>query len=276
LRQKRARSDATRVTCSRGAQLLGGMESPTHTALRESAFTFASVAIATVALSRLLAVVPLVRDNLHLLVGALFMITAVRRTECLPGGLARYGLRLGGLLSPSESPAPQGPAAALRDLASALWRALPELLRETAVALAVCAVVFPPFVLGFYYWNAPQHPFVFLPEPELASYAATQIIVVGLPEEALFRGYFQGRLQDAFPKRVRVLGAELSLTAWLLQAALFAVLHYVVDLQPARLAVFFPALLFGWLAALRGGIGAAILVHAACNLLSDLLARGFL
>ncbi|MET0391205.1 MAG: myxosortase family intramembrane protease, partial [Polyangiales bacterium] len=107
-------------------------------------------------------------------------------------------------------------------------------------------------------------------------YAMTQILVVGLPEEALFRGYVQGRLGDAWPARIRVLGAQLSPGAWLLQAALFALLHVAVDYNLARLAVFFPGLLFGWLRALRGGVGAAILVHAACNLLSDLLIRGWL
>ena len=53
-------------------------------------------------------------------------------------------------------------------------------------------------------------------------------------------------------------------------------LPVAVDLQPARLAVFFPALLFGWLRALRGGIGAPAALHVLCNLLSDLLARSWL
>ncbi len=245
-------------------------------ALRESLWTYGAVAAATVALSRLDALSSLVRDNLHLLVGALFLVTAVRRAERLPGGLARYGMQLGGLLAADDNERPEGLAAGAADLARALVRAVPALLRECGVALLVCCVVFPPFVLGFYYWNAPRHAFMFLPEPDLISYVATQIVVVGLPEEALFRGYLQGRLSDAFAARARLLGATLSLPAWLLSAALFALLHFVVDFQPARLAVFFPGLLFGWLAALRGGIGAAILVHAACNLLSDLLVRGFL
>ena len=86
----------------------------------------------------------------------------------------------------------------------------------------------------------------------------------------------QGRLSEAFPKTRRLLGAELSLAALLVQAALFGLLHFAVDLQPARLAVFFPALLFGWLRALRGGIGAPAAFHVLCNLLSDVLARSWL
>ena len=49
-----------------------------------------------------------------------------------------------------------------------------------------------------------------------------------------------------------------------------------LDLAPERLAVAFPALLFGWLRAWRGGIGAALLVHAASNVYADILVRGWL
>jgi uncharacterized protein len=75
---------------------------------------------------------------------------------------------------------------------------------------------------------------------------------------------------------VRVLGARLSPWAWSCQALLFALLHFGVGLNPARLAVFFPALLFGWLRERRGGIGAAVWFHAFSNLLSELLTRGYL
>jgi membrane protease YdiL (CAAX protease family) len=60
------------------------------------------------------------------------------------------------------------------------------------------------------------------------------------------------------------------------QAALFALLHFLVGFSPARLAVFFPALVFGWLREKRSGIGAAIWFHALSNLLSELLIRGYL
>ncbi|MFI5301533.1 MAG: type II CAAX prenyl endopeptidase Rce1 family protein, partial [Polyangiales bacterium] len=50
--------------------------------------------------------------------------------------------------------------------------------------------------------------------------------------------------------------------------------HLATVHDPARLAVFFPSLLFGWMRARTGGIGAGIAFHAACNLLSDGLARG--
>jgi membrane protease YdiL (CAAX protease family) len=244
-------------------------------ALREALTVFAAVAAATWLISRF-DTLPLLRTHLHLVVGTLFLVTAMRCAERLPGGLTRYGMSLGGLFAePADAPAP-GIRGAATELLTALAKAVPTFLTELAFAALVCAVVFPPFVLGFYGWHGPSHAFEWLPQRDLASYALTQVLVIALPEEALFRGYLQGRLRDGLPGRMHWLGVDLSWSAWLLQALLFAVLHFVVDLQPGRLAVFFPALAFGWIAARRGGIGAAVLFHAACNLLSDLLVRGWL
>lgn len=243
-------------------------------ALREVLVVYAAVSAGTWLLSRFESL-PVLRTHLHLIVGMLFLVVALRCTERLPGGPARYGIALGGLLG-DEGGQPDPDESSLRALLKTLRRGIPSFLAELGVAALVCSLVFPPFVVLFYAWHAPVRPFAWLPDHDLGAYAMTQVLVVGLPEEALFRGYVQGRLQDAFPGRMRWLRVELSLRAWLLQAFLFALLHFIVDYQPARLAVFFPALLFGWLAALRGGIGASILVHAACNLLSDLLVRGWL
>jgi len=208
-------------------------------------------------------------------VGALFLWTAVHMSQRQPEGVRRYGLALGGLLEPPERP-PAGLFASARDLAHALVRAAPSGARELGIALLLAAVIFPPFALGFWGWHAPSRPFALALPPELGSYLSTQLLVVALPEEALFRGYIQSRLSDGLGGTRRVLGAQLSLPAWLWQAGLFALLHFAVEPYPARLAVFFPALAFGWLRALRGGIGAAAAFHALCNLLSDVLARSWL
>ena len=101
-------------------------------------------------------------------------------------------------------------------------------------------------------------------------------VVIALPEEAFFRGYLQTSLSDLAKTRVVVLGVELSPGPWLLQAALFALIHFVVEPHAARLAVFFPGLLFGWVRSWRGGIGAAIALHAMSNLYSEILARSWL
>jgi membrane protease YdiL (CAAX protease family) len=73
---------------------------------------------------------------------------------------------------------------------------------------------------------------------------------------------------------VRVLGADLG-PGWLLASAIFAAGHVLTIPHPARLAVFFPALVFGWLRQRTGGIGASVLFHASCNLFSAALGRGY-
>jgi uncharacterized protein len=144
------------------------------------------------------------------------------------------------------------------------------------VALAVALIVFPPFVLAFQVWHQVTQPFTFHPPADPLDFMLTHLVAIALPEEALFRGYFQTRLSDLFPKRVRVLGALLSPRALVCQAALFALLHFLVGFAPARFSVFVPGLLFGWLRARRGGIGAAVWFHAMCNLLAEVLTRGYL
>ena len=207
----------------------------------------------------------------NLVVAALFLILSVRLAR---GDLRHYGIELGGLLSPADGGEP-GPFG-LYDLARAIKTALPHGIRETAVAVALAAVTFPPFAVGFWLWHQPVEPFVLQWPPEVVSFTLAQLVMVALPEEAFFRGYVQTTLFDVEQRRVRLLGASVAPVTLVLQAVLFALVHFIVDPNPARLAVFFPGLAFGWLRALRGTIGAAIAFHALCNLFSEVLARSWL
>jgi membrane protease YdiL (CAAX protease family) len=244
--------------------------------LREVMVVYALVAIATAVLGALRGV-PWAGDVVSLGIAAIFLGTALGMARRVPGGAARMGIELGGLLDPPETadPRPAGPLG-LYDLARTLRAALPDAMRESAFALGVCAIVFPPFVVAFWLWHGPSHPFAWHLAPDFASFVVSQFVLVGLPEEALFRGYVQTRLGDRFTHTTRVLGADVSLPALGIQAALFAIVHLATEPSAEKLAVFFPGLLFGWMRARRGGIGSAIVFHAASNVIAEILVTGWL
>ncbi len=212
---------------------------------------------------------PLLQDYAHLLIAALFLLASVRLAQREPDGLKRYGIDLGGLLDPPSSPSrdPFGIVDLLRSALRAGFGA-----KETAIALGAAALIFPPFAWAFWMWHEPSRAFTWVIRPDMASFAFAQLLVVALPEEMFFRGYVQTRLLDA----CRAPSVAQRLLAVFIQAILFAVLHVVAEPHPARLAVFFPGLLFGWLRAWRGGVGAATVMHALSNMYSDILVRGWL
>ncbi len=176
------------------------------------------------------------------------------------GSRARhFGLSLGGLLE-------FAPLSAAR-LARSGFRAL-------TISLAVALVVFPLFWIGFAWWWEPRQAFRVTAPPGLLDDVVGQILVVALPEEAFYRGYLQTAFDDAWPRRVRVLGARLG-PGILVASVLFAAGHWLTDMNPGRLAVFFPSLLFGWLRVRSGSIAAPLLLHAASNLFASFLGRGY-
>jgi membrane protease YdiL (CAAX protease family) len=207
----------------------------------------------------------------------LFFGLALWHARREPGGPRRYGIELGGLVEGAEvegaeaEGAEPGPG-----LLETVRAALPSAVRELGVGVGVALLVFPPFVVGFWLWHAPTHPFRWSPAPDLLTFALSQIVVVALPEEAFFRGYVQSRLAEVWPPARPTLGAAVDPRVLVMQAALFALVHLAAEPRLDKLATFFPGLLFGWLRAKRGGVGAAIVLHACSNLLADLLVRGWL
>jgi membrane protease YdiL (CAAX protease family) len=91
-----------------------------------------------------------------------------------------------------------------------------------------------------------------------------QFVFVSFPEELFFRGYLQQRLDDAFGRPYRLLGASWG-PGLLMANLLFAAGHVLVTNDVSRADVFFPGLLFGWLQARTGALVAPILFHGACN-----------
>ena len=147
-------------------------------------------------------------------------------------------------------------------------------LAAVAQALAAALVVLPPFWIGFYYWYQPRHAFDAASLAGLGPELLGQVLVIALPEEAFYRGYLQTRLDDAFGTRWQLLGARVG-PSLLFTSLLFAAGHLATEYHPARLAVFFPSLLFGWMRARTGSIGSAVALHAACNLFASYLTSSY-
>lgn len=188
-----------------------------------------------------------------------FVLSAFSLASRDPRGLPHFGLHFAGLAD--NTPLSQTP------FGSVILAAL----RQIAFAFVVAIVLFPPFALGFYLWNAPTQPFHWTWPEDLWNESLNQLVGIALPEEAFFRAYLQTRLQDVSTYKRRWLGAWIYPKAWIGQAIVFALVHVLVTPHPSRLAVFFPALVFGWMRQKSGGIGAGIVFHALCNLYAQVL-----
>lgn len=203
--------------------------------------------------------VPFIQNNLHALVAAIFLILPqiLLRER---GDIERYG-----------------------------FTSRPRRLGLTVAAVGVCGVL-PLFVAGFLVWyrlicaHWPAlalgacwhvlHPHWHLP-PGFPLRVASQLVVVALPEELFFRGYIQGRLEDAWPPRWRLFGARVG-GAWIAAALIFGLGHYLVSFEPQTLTRIFPGLVFGWMFARTRSILAGSIFHAACNLLMEVLVASVL
>jgi CAAX protease family protein len=176
----------------------------------------------------------------------------------------RAGLALGGLVLPGRL--------RLRDLARSV-------LSSLAWAVGLTAIIAIPFFFGWRAWWAHAAPtelsFSLAVRPlDAADEFAGQLFVIALPEEAFYRGFLQSRLDDVWPPRWRVLGATVG-PGLLGASVIFALGHVATVHLATRLAVFFPSLLFGWLRARTGGVGASVAFHMLCNVYSQALGRGY-
>lgn len=104
----------------------------------------------------------------------------------------------------------------------------------------------------------------------ILAYLVVHLGIVALPEEWFFRGYLQTRLDERWGTPWTFLGAKLG-WGFIASALWFALLHPILVPGAHRLLVFFPALLFGYLRARTGNIGAAVVIHGTSNLLQAIL-----
>jgi hypothetical protein len=232
--------------------------------LREPLLAFAAATAIAAALAAIGTAVPLVRDNLHGLIAIVFFYT--------PNLAARLA----------------GREFDYREIG---LRADPVRL-NLAVVGALSALTFPAFIGGFFLFYgrvcgglqneltrlwAPlcQHWLGFsgghlrLP-PRFVILALSQLVVVAIPEELFFRGYLMERLEQVWVPTRKLFGAPVGV-ALVASSALFALGHLLVIPNPQRLAVFFPALVFGWMRARTGSIAAAAVFHALCNVVADVM-----
>jgi uncharacterized protein len=200
-----------------------------------------------------------VHRNLHTLVALIFLALpqlALRRR----GNIERYGftthpLGLGLLLA-----------------FGAIVIVLPLFAGGFLVAVRVACAHWPQMVPGSCFRAA--HPLWRVPG-DFPMQLLAQLVVVALPEELFFRGYVQGRLEDALPPKWTLLGARVG-WAWILGAALFGLGHFLVTFEPQMLTRFFPGLVFGWMYARTRSILPSTIFHAACNLIMAVLSASLL
>jgi membrane protease YdiL (CAAX protease family) len=149
--------------------------------------------------------------------------------------------------------------------------------RDLLAVLVFCAVTFPPFVVGFVLFQRfvaarAGHTAVlqWTVPPDALAFAATHLLLVATTEEVFYRGYIHTLLHRAWPPRLQKWGVGLGRAA-ITGAALFALGHFTGEWNPARLGPFFPALAFGALRGWSGSVLGAIVFHALCNILGEVM-----
>ncbi|MFO0648706.1 MAG: MrtC family glutamic-type intramembrane protease [Polyangiales bacterium] len=218
------------------------------------------LAIACVAVNALVFVLSrpaLMARGLHDLIGVVFLGGAMLGIRYDDDDTTRYGVKLEGIFP--------GAAGDRRSLVRTLWEALPSALRELGVAGAVALVVLPIYSAVWPLVNRPIGPRHFALDADRWREFATELLAVAFTEEMFFRGYVYTRVSDALGLPP-TLSARDAARVIVVTAVLFSLTHVIVDPTAARAAVFFPALLFGAMRYWRGGIGAAVALHATCNL----------
>ena len=116
-----------------------------------------------------------------------------------------------------------------------------------------------------FFWGIEAKSFVGTLPKELLLTVLYQIFYVALPEEFFYRGYFQTRLNELYPRKWNIWGAQLGMGA-VYANLFFAFGHSVVQFQWWHFATFFPGMLFAWAREKSNGVASGALFHACCNI----------
>ena len=136
----------------------------------------------------------------------------------------------------------------------------------------VIAVILVPWVVGYHVYQTAlfnAHPAWRIPH-DVWLLAPYHLFFVALPEEFFYRGYFQTRLNEVFPRKFLIFGVPFGY-GLPIACVYFAFGHSLVSVQWWHFATFFPGLAFGLLREKTGGPLAGALFHAWCNVCVVLL-----
>ena len=158
-----------------------------------------------------------------------------------------------------------------------LDRNIKSFLKSFLTFLIAAVIIFPPFLGLAHLWQiiiGGKQGFQAAPYPGWLNMTLFQLLLISLPEEFFFRGYFQSTIDLVFPKKWRFLGVDFG---WglVITAGVFAIAHTAVSYQWWHFSIFFPALLFGYLRLRTGSITAPVLFHAAANILMDWFTKSY-
>ena len=150
-------------------------------------------------------------------------------------------------------------------------------VRSLLTFFVVAFIVFVPFFFLAHFWmklvfHAGEFHLVGIPGG--AQIMLFQLVMIALPEEFFFRGYFQATIDRVLEKKWNVLGVKLG-WGWILTSLVFAFAHSVITVKWWHFSIFFPALLFGYLRERTGSITVSVLMHAACNFFAIWLTRSY-
>ncbi|MCA9508785.1 MAG: CPBP family intramembrane metalloprotease [Myxococcales bacterium] len=153
----------------------------------------------------------------------------------------------------------------------------PKIVKELVFTFFLCLIIFIPYTAGYtgfqLFLAHSQDKELFFSlnwPPMLGKEILTQIFVVAFPEELFYRGFLQGALLKKWPNQKFLFALPYG-KAIIITNLIFACGHLMGGFHTMRVLTFFPGLIFSWIVYKRGNLLSAIIFHAACNILGQIL-----
>ena len=149
--------------------------------------------------------------------------------------------------------------------------------KSIARSLLAAIILFPLYIAGFYVYmryvynlrlSCPTAGFI--RQPQTLLFVLNMLLMVAIPEEIFYRGYVQSELHICDKRTINLFGVKAGMS-FLIVNVLFAAGHLIVLPDIARLAVFFPGLVFSWLRERDDNIAGSVVFHWLSDVLSFFL-----